>query len=75
MANVKTRVKEIIKQDFLELYENIELPCLYSLYDMEKYGIKVNKEELIAECEKYADCISKYENDAGIIGASMLVSN
>ena len=45
--------------NMLSLYENIELPCLYSLYDMEKYGIKVNKEELIAFGKKLDDNIKK----------------
>lgn len=30
-----------------ELYSNIELPCVYTLYEMEKNGIYVDKESLI----------------------------
>ena len=33
--------------DMYNLYTDIELPCVYSLYDMEKNGIKVDKEGLI----------------------------
>ncbi len=33
--------------EMYDLYKNIELPCVYSLYDMEKNGIKVDKEGLI----------------------------
>ncbi len=40
-------VNELDEKNMLKLYREIELPCLYSLYDMEKYGIKVNKEALI----------------------------
>lgn len=43
--------------------------CLKCLVDMIAAGNVQgkSKEELIAECEKYADCISKYENDADAI--------
>ena len=30
-----------------DLYKNIELPCVFSLYDMERNGIKVDKEGLL----------------------------
>ncbi len=39
--------KELNKYNMLNLYYDMELPCIFALYDMEKYGIKVNKEELI----------------------------
>ncbi len=42
----KPMVDELSEKNMLRLYEDIELPCIYSLYDMERYGIKVNKQEL-----------------------------
>lgn len=32
--------------NLLDLYNNIEIPCLFALYDMEQNGIKVDKEAL-----------------------------
>ncbi|MGN0435612.1 MAG: 5'-3' exonuclease H3TH domain-containing protein, partial [Wujia sp.] len=37
--------------DMLELYDNIELPCLYTLVDMEKNGIRIDADGL----QKYGD--------------------
>lgn len=34
-------------EKMLDLYQKIELPYVYSLYDMEKHGIKVNKASLV----------------------------
>lgn len=52
----------LIREDMLKLFENIEMPLIYTLYDMETRGIRVNKEALkeygdhltvgIAELEK-----------------------
>lgn len=42
----KPMVDELTENNMLKLYEDIELPCVYSLYDMERYGIRVNKQEL-----------------------------
>ncbi len=36
------------KLNMYKLFCDIEMPCLYSLYDLEKNGIKVDKEGLIA---------------------------
>ena len=37
------RLKE---QNMYDLYKNIEFPCVFALYDMEKYGIKIDKDAL-----------------------------
>ncbi len=52
-AVVPYMAKEAIADKLRELemdslYENIELPCLFSLYEMEKNGIRVDRNELIA---------------------------
>ncbi len=39
--------KELNNTNMLKLYYDIELPCIFSLFDMETYGIRVNKDELI----------------------------
>lgn len=41
----------LLDMNMLELYKNIELPCVFSLYDMEKNGIRVDK----AALEKYGN--------------------
>ncbi len=38
---------KVAEANMSDLYYNIELPCVYILYDMEKLGIKVNKQGLI----------------------------
>lgn len=40
------------EMEMLDLYKNIELPCVFSLYDMERNGIKVDKEGLLVFGEK-----------------------
>lgn len=40
-------VEALEANNMYKLYKDIELPCVYSLYDMEQYGIKVDKEGLI----------------------------
>ncbi len=50
-AVVPVKAYETVKnnlndKNMLKLYEDIELPCIYSLYDMEKYGIRVDKDML-----------------------------
>lgn len=52
-AVVPYMAKEAITDKLRELemdglYENIELPCLFSLYEMEKNGIRADRDELIA---------------------------
>ena len=43
------------KEGMLELYRNVELPTVYTLYDMEKRGIRVDK----AELEEYSKKLEK----------------
>lgn len=38
--------------DMYKLYADIELPCIYSLYTMERNGIKVDREDLLRYGEK-----------------------
>lgn len=41
------RLRELLfRAEMLSLFENIEMPLIYTLYDMEVRGIRVNKEEL-----------------------------
>lgn len=41
------RLKKLITEEgMLDLFENIEMPLIYTLYDMEERGIRVNKEAL-----------------------------
>ncbi len=42
-------VDRLKEQEMYKLYKDIEFPCVFSLYDMEKNGIKVDKDAL----EKY----------------------
>lgn len=44
-AAIEDRLREL---DMDSLYQNIELPCAFSLYEMEKNGIRVDRDELIA---------------------------
>ena len=45
------------EQGMKQLYEKIELPCLFTLYEMEKNGIRVNKEDLAAYGERLSSGI------------------
>lgn len=47
--------------NLFELYYNIELPLMKTLFDMEKQGFKVDKEELKNLENKYRDEIKKLE--------------
>ncbi len=51
-AAVFKKLKEL---EELTLYEDIERPLLFTLYDMEKEGVKIDKEELI----RYGDELSR----------------
>lgn len=44
-AAIEDRLRELGMDS---LYQNIELPCVFSLYEMEKNGIRVDRDELIA---------------------------
>ena len=52
----KTKLYEqLVSTDMISLYENIEYPLVYALYDMEKTGVRVEKDEL----KDYGDRLSK----------------
>lgn len=56
------KVRSLLQEkNMLELYENIEVPTIYSLYDMERYGIRVNKDSLIAYGNQLVDRIQELE--------------
>lgn len=38
--------KELQNQEMINLFEQIEMPLIFVLYDMQKYGMKVNKDSL-----------------------------
>ncbi|MBQ9935880.1 MAG: DNA polymerase I [Lachnospiraceae bacterium] len=59
----ETLEKELNNANMLNLYYDIELPCIFSLFDMESYGIKVNKDELIEFGKKLEKNIEKLIND------------
>lgn len=46
-----------------QLFENIEMPLIYSLYDMEERGIRVNKEELKEYGDKLQVGIERLEKN------------
>ena len=49
-------------EEMHDLYENIELPLIGVLYDMEKYGIKVNPNSLKEYSEKLSVRIKELED-------------
>lgn len=56
------KVKQALKEkDMLELFEEIEMPLVYVLYDMEARGIRVNKDALKAYGNKLAARIAELE--------------
>ncbi len=50
--------KELAKEEMEELYNEIEIPCMFTLYEMEKNGIRVNKADLTAYGEKLTEGIN-----------------
>lgn len=53
-------IKDSLKQkEMYKLYKEIELPCVYSLYEMEKNGIRVDKAGLSAFGGRLKDEISR----------------
>ena len=61
----ENRVKfyeELIKEDYLSLYEDIELPLSYVLIDMELTGVKIDKEFLLSMKEEVGTKIENLEN-------------
>ena len=55
--------KELKKQKMQSLFEQIEMPLLFTLYDMEKVGILVEKEALHEYGAKLGERISELEAD------------
>ena len=51
------------KADMLKLFEEVEMPLIYALYDMESRGIRVNRRELARYGEKLAERIEQLEKD------------
>lgn len=67
-VNVIAESSELIKEqlrsiDGYKLYEEMELPLLYVLKDMEKHGILIDKEGLVAYGQKLGLLISDLEQD------------
>lgn len=57
-----TILKKLKEMNMYELYTDIELPCVYALYDMERNGIKVDKAGLISYGEKLKNRIDELTN-------------
>jgi DNA polymerase I len=58
------RLKELLfRSGMLELFENIEMPLIFSLYDMEVRGIHVNKEALKEYGDNLSVGINRLEKD------------
>lgn len=56
----KDSIKKMLEdENLLQLYMNIELPCVFSLYDMEKNGIKVDKKGLMQYGDRLKERISE----------------
>lgn len=55
----KDSIKKMLEdENLIQLYTNIELPCVFSLYDMEKNGIKVDKNGLMQYGDRLKERIS-----------------
>jgi len=52
-------VEKLNEQDMFALYKDIEFPCVFALYDMEKHGIKVDREAL----KNYGDNLKNRINE------------
>lgn len=57
----KDAKKKLDEAGMLKLYEEVERPLLFVLNDMEKEGIKVRKEELVAYSKKLSESIDVIE--------------
>ncbi len=55
--------KGLLETQMLSLFETIEMPLVYTLYDMETRGVMVNKEELQAYGERLAGRIHFLETE------------
>lgn len=57
-------LKERLEQEgMLDLYNNIEIPLVYSLYDMEQVGIKVESKALKKYGDKLTEAIASLEKE------------
>ena len=63
-ANVSSElVKELKSENMYDLFWDIEMPLVYTLYEMQVRGIKVNKEELNAYADKLLIRIKELEKE------------
>ena len=53
--------KELAAQQMIELFETVEMPLVYTLYEMEKRGVRVNKEELKSYGQRLETRITEIE--------------
>lgn len=56
-------IEEVKNNGMWKLYKDIELPLVYTLFEMEKRGIRVEKEELKNYSKELDTLINKYEKD------------
>lgn len=56
-------IKELVNKEMDKLFDTIEMPLVYALYDMEQRGIKVNREELKEYGDKLAVGIARLETE------------
>jgi len=68
MALVPLKARDILRQQLadtqmLKLYEEIELPLVYVLNDMEQYGIRTNRDALKAYGQSLVARITMLENE------------
>lgn len=52
LISMQIILDKLSENDMKQLYYDIELPCAFSLYDMEKNGIRVDRNELLSFGEK-----------------------
>ncbi len=59
----ETICSELENQGMFDLFINIEIPLVYTLFDMEKWGIKTDKVALAEYSEKLGTRIAELENE------------
>lgn len=57
---LKTKLEDT---NMLELYETLEFPLIFALYDMEQAGVKVEKEELKAYGDRLSEGIDRIQKE------------
>ncbi|MDO4369387.1 MAG: DNA polymerase I [bacterium] len=55
--------EKLIKEDYLELYEKIDLPLTYVLIDMEYTGVKIDQKFLLDMKDEVSQRINQIEDD------------